>query len=181
MMNIIMFIDKVFNRIGLMYRRALIKKKALKCGGGVRVYGKIYHINPNVKIGNNVEIYPGVQFFGDGDITIGDNTAIGNYTIIYASKGAGVFIGKNVQIAAQSYIIDTNHGIKKGTLIKAQQNESAPINIGEDVWIAANVVILKGVNIADGAVIGANALVNSDIPKEGIAVGVPAKVIKYRN
>lgn len=34
MMNIIMFIDKVFNRIGLMYRRALIKKKALKCGGG---------------------------------------------------------------------------------------------------------------------------------------------------
>ena len=92
-----------------------------------------------------------------------------------------MFIGKNVQIAAQSYIIDTNHGIKKGTLIKAQQNESAPINIGEDVWIAANVVILKGVNIADGAVIGANALVNSDIPKEGIAVGVPAKVIKYRN
>lgn len=180
-MNIIVFIDKVLNRIGFMYRRALINKNALKCGREVKVCGKIYCINPNVNIGNNVTIYPGVQFWGDGDIVIGDNVSIGNYTIIYASKGAGVFIGKDTQIAAQVYIIDMNHGIKKGTLIRKQQNESTPINIGEDVWIAANVVILKGVNIADGAVISANALVNSDIPKEGIAVGVPAKVIKYRN
>ena len=96
------------------------------------------------------------------------------------SKEAGVYIGDNVQIAAQSYIIDTNHGIKKGILIKDQPNESAPIHIGSDVWIAANTVILKGVTIADGAVVGANALVNENIPNNAIAVGVPARVVKYR-
>ncbi len=41
MMNIIVFIDKVFNRIGLMYRRALIKKKTLKCGGGKSLWKDI--------------------------------------------------------------------------------------------------------------------------------------------
>ncbi len=157
-----------------------LRKRLKYLGGGVKVYGKIHHINPNVQVGNNVEIYPGVQFFGDGNIVIGNNVAIGNYTIIYASKEAGVYIGDNVQIAAQSYIIDTNHGIKKGILIKDQPNESAPIHIGSDVWIAANTVILKGVTIADGAVVGANALVNENIPNNGIAVGVPARVVKYR-
>ena len=53
-----------------------------------------------------------------------------------------------------------------------QKNECAPIHIGSDVWLGANVVVIKGANISDGAIIGAMALV--------IAVGIPAKVIKYR-
>ena len=79
-----------------------------------------------------------------------------------------------------TYIIDCDHGIEAGTLIKKQENICAPINIGNDVWIAANCVILKGVTISDGAVVGAKALVNRDIDENAIAVGIPAKVIKYR-
>lgn len=55
-----------------------------------------------------------------------------------------------------------------------------PIEIGNDVWIGANVTILRGVHIGDGAVIGANTLVNKDIPPYAIVVGCPARVIKYR-
>lgn len=73
-----------------------------------------------------------------------------------------------------------NHGTKKGELIRNQANEISPINIGADVWIAANVVVLKGVTIENGAVIGANSLVNSNIKEDGIAVGAPAKIIRYR-
>ena len=61
-----------------------------------------------------------------------------------------------------------------------QKNECAPIHIGSDVWLGANVVGIKGANISDGAIIGAMALVNSNIEEKGIAVGIPAKVIKYR-
>lgn len=52
--------------------------------------------------------------------------------------------------------------------------------IGNDVWIGCNATILRGVNIGDGAVIGANALVNKDVPPYAIVAGVPAKIIKYR-
>lgn len=58
--------------------------------------------------------------------------------------------------------------------------ESKQTHIGNDVFIGANVTILDGVKIADGAVIGAGAVVVDDIPPYAIAVGVPAKVVKYR-
>jgi acetyltransferase-like isoleucine patch superfamily enzyme len=67
-------------------------------------------------------------------------------------------------------------------LIRDQENDVAEngISIGSDVWIAAQCSILKGANIHDHAIIGAQSLVNRDIPANAIAVGTPAKVIKYR-
>ena len=65
-------------------------------------------------------------------------------------------------------------------MIKNQENKSRNIYIGSDVWLAGNVTVLRGVSIGDGAIIGAKALVNSNIPENAIAVGIPAKVIKYR-
>ena len=58
--------------------------------------------------------------------------------------------------------------------------ESKLTTIGNDVFIGANVTILDGVKISDGAVIGAGAVVVEDIPPYAVAVGVPAKVVKYR-
>jgi acetyltransferase-like isoleucine patch superfamily enzyme len=52
--------------------------------------------------------------------------------------------------------------------------------IGNDVWIGANVVVLRGVTIGDGAIIAANAVVTKDIPPYSIAGGIPAKVIRPR-
>lgn len=52
--------------------------------------------------------------------------------------------------------------------------------IADDVWVGSNVMIMSGVSIGVGAVIGAGAVVTKDVPPYAIAVGVPAKVIKYR-
>jgi acetyltransferase-like isoleucine patch superfamily enzyme len=61
-----------------------------------------------------------------------------------------------------------------------QDNVIKKIIIRDDVWIGSGAKILAGVKINQGAVIGANAVVTKDIPQNAIAVGVPAKVIKYR-
>lgn len=70
----------------------------------------------------------------------------------------------------------------RDTLIREQPMDTAEngIEIGEDVWIAAQCMVLKGAKINDHAVIGAQLLVNSEIPEYAIAVGTPARVKSYR-
>lgn len=58
--------------------------------------------------------------------------------------------------------------------------KSKPIKIGNDVWIGHSAIVLPGVTVGNGAVIGAGAVVSKDIPAYAVAVGNPAKIIKYR-
>jgi len=58
--------------------------------------------------------------------------------------------------------------------------DSKPVTIGNDVWIGLNAVIMDGITIGDGAIVGAGAVVTRDVPPYGIALGVPARVVKYR-
>lgn len=124
-----------------------------------------------------MSIWPNVYFSGN-NIIIGDNVQIGYGTIIHSSKG--VIIGSNTQIAAQCYIIDTNHGTVRGELMQKQPLEAETIEIGEDVWIGAQCTVLKGVKIGSHAVVAANTVVNKDVPPYAIVAGSPAKVIRYR-
>ncbi len=52
--------------------------------------------------------------------------------------------------------------------------------IENDVWIGSNVVIFPGIHIGQGSIIGAGAVVNRDVPRFSVAVGVPASVVKER-
>lgn len=176
----ILLFDRLIRKISNIYRKTVFRKLICCKHKNFTLVGKITLINRNVKLGNNVTIYPDCMFFGDGPIVIGDNVDIGNGTIIYASKCGGVFIGDNTMIAAQCYISDTDHGIKSGKLIRNQVNTVKPVFIGDDVWIAAGCKILKGSIIKNGAVIGAQSLVKGEIPSNAVMVGIPAKVIKYR-
>lgn len=54
------------------------------------------------------------------------------------------------------------------------------VSIGNDVWIGMEVIIMGGVQIGNGAIIGAGSIVTKDIPDYAIAVGVPARIIRYR-
>ena len=172
------WIYRICRYIHLRLQKAFIRNHIM-CVTPPHILGKIYLNAKNVKVGKNVTFYSGVYLWGN-DIEIGDNVDIGVGTIIYSNKG--VKIGKNTIIAGQCYIIDSNHAFKKGEVIQLQPMDVAEdgIIIGEDVWIAAQCSILKGARIHNHAVIGAQSLVNSEIPENAIAVGTPAKIIKYR-
>jgi acetyltransferase-like isoleucine patch superfamily enzyme len=135
----------------------------------------------NIFIKDNVVLKEGTKICScnkNAKISIGENTTIGYHNFIFASEQ--IEIGDNCLIAPFVYIVDSNHQIKKDKLINQQSNVSAPIKIGNDVWIASNVTILKGVTIGDGAVIAANSVINKDVPPYEIFGGTPAQKIGER-
>lgn len=108
------------------------------------------------------------------------NTSIGKFCSIGPNFccGLGVHPTNGISTAPMFYSMAKQNGT---TLCKENKlEESLHTTIGNDVFIGANVTVLDGVTISDGAVIGAGAVVTKDIPPYAIAVGVPAKVVKYR-
>lgn len=118
------------------------------------------------------DIYPGstVEVVKGGKLSIGSGY-INFDSKIYAFNE--INIGHDVIISENVIIRDSdNH------YIGGNRKTSAPINIGNHVWIGIGAIILKGVTIGDGAIIAAGAIVNKDIPEKCLAGGVPAKVLK---
>lgn len=107
----------------------------------------------NITFGRDVFINSGCHFQDQGGIVIGD----------------GVLIGHNVVLATINHDLNPENNRK---------NHYAPITIGNNVWIGANVTVLPGVTIGDWAVIGAGAVVTKNVPPMAIVAGIPAKVIK---
>lgn len=125
------------------------------------------------------------------DVQLGDYSYIDrNSSISHCTIGKFCSIGPNFCCGLG---IHPTNGISTAPMFysTAKQNgmtfcneskvvESKQTLLGNDVFIGANVTVLDGVKIADGAVVGAGAVVVDDIPPYAIAVGVPAKVVKYR-
>lgn len=135
----------------------------------------------NISIADSTIIKEGVRICACNDkakIHIGVNTTIGYHTFMFAS--AGLEIGNDCMIAPFVYFVDSDHATKKGINLNQQKNSTAPIKVGNDVWIASNATILKGVSIADGAIVAANSLVNKNIGPNEIWAGTPAKKIGER-
>jgi virginiamycin A acetyltransferase len=127
-----------------------------------------------------------------GDVRIGNYTSLWGPNVFIRSALNPVSIGNFCSIARNVTIQEYNHDYKKFSTYFIEQNflknksykdevvSKGPINIGHDVWIGVNCVILSGSNISTGAIIGAGSVVSGYIPPYAIAIGSPAKVIKYR-
>lgn len=121
-----------------------------------------------------------------GDYTYISINSIISYTEIgkFCSIGPNFFCGWGIHptnfISTSPMFYSTMEQNGFSLCSRNKITERKQITIGNDVFIGANVTILDGVTIGDGAVIGAGAVVVKDIPPYAVAVGVPAKVIKYR-
>jgi acetyltransferase-like isoleucine patch superfamily enzyme len=112
---------------------------------------------------------------------IGADVYIGPHAILSADDvpvviGDGTIIGPGFCVMAGDHDFRTA-GVSYGA---SPRGRNEPVVIGRNVWIGARVLLLKGVNIGDGSVIGAGAVVSRDVPPFSIALGVPARVIRSR-
>lgn len=123
---------------------------------------------------------------GLDNLSIGDGTSIPKGSTFYCTR-APLTIGKKVIFGPKPTIITGDHRIDiiGKYIIDVSDDEKLPeqdepVTIEDDCWIGANVTILKGVTVRRGAIIGAGAVVNKDVPPYCIVGGVPAKPIKFR-
>lgn len=127
-----------------------------------------------------VEEYEGQKF--TPKIIIGDNVSFNNDCHIGCINR--IEIGNNVLGASRIYITDHYHGdISSSDLetvpSKRKLTSKGSVKIKDNVWIGECVSILPGVTIGENAIIGANSVVNKDVPPNSVVAGVPAKIIKY--
>lgn len=106
----------------------------------------------NISFGEDVFVNSGCRFQDQGGIDIGDGSLIGHNAVITT----------------------LNHDMLPS---RRADMHPARVVIGRGVWFGANVTVLPGVSIGDGAVIGAGAVVTKDVPARAVVVGVPAKQV----
>lgn len=123
--------------------------------------------------GRQVRLRMPLVVYHPENLRFGEQVDVGENVVLRAS--GGLSIGSRVLIAAGAVLTTVGHPLQ---LPRWGRNVSAPIVIGDDVWIGANAVILPGVTIGDGSVIAAGAVVTADVPPLSVAAGVPARVIR---
>lgn len=130
-------------------------------------------------------------FLFTNELYIGRNTSLWGPNIDVYSMLNPVKIGSFCSVARNVSIQEYEHRMDRCSTYFFSSNvfgegmeqdiaSKGPISIGNDVWIASHVVIGSGANIGDGAVIGANSVVVGNVPPYAVAVGSPARVVKYR-
>lgn len=135
-----------------------------------------------LSLGNGVHIHENcnIQTGHGGTAVIGDQSMIQPRCQISAYCGE-VRIGNGVDLAPNCAIYSYNHGIAAGTPIRDQPIVSTGGVVIEDgAWVGFGVTLLDGASVGRGAVVVAGSVVNSAIPPNSIAAGVPARVIGYR-
>lgn len=119
----------------------------------------------NIYFGNNCEVNMNCTFLDDNKIVIGDNALIAPNVQIYTA-----FHPTNARERFGEPKPDGSFAFCK--------TRTAPVIIGNNVWIGGGVIILPGVTIGDNVVIGAGSVVTKDIPDNVIAYGNPCKVVR---
>lgn len=137
-------------------RQNVIKKLIRKFEEGFRIEQPFW-----CDYGYNIEI--GKNFYSNHNLVILDAAKV--------KFGDNVFIAPNCGFYTAGHPLDVERRNKGLEYAK-------PIEVGNNVWIGGNVVVLPGVKIGDNCVIGAGSIVNKDIPSNCVAVGNPCRVIK---
>ncbi|MDW4550087.1 acyltransferase [Defluviimonas sp. D31] len=131
--------------------------------------------------GQGVSISPTVSFSNGKNIVIGDRVHVGANTSLWAGPGAArIEIGADALIAPSVMVTAASYRYNDGSPVTDQAMNEATVRIGCDVWLGYGAVVLAGVTIGDGAIVGAGAVVRTDIPANAIVAGNPAAIVGQR-
>jgi len=161
--------------------KLILKKASYYQKSGTLIIGD--HFKANSKTGSNSlgVIQPVIINISspDSKIIIGNNVGISGSTL---NARISITIGNNVMIGSGCIITDTDsHSLDYRFRDDPDKVKSKPITISDNVFIGARTLIMKGVNIGEGAVIGAGSVIIKDIPPFTVFAGNPAVYIKNIN
>jgi len=136
--------------------------------------------NRGITVGSHVFLGRGtILSCKNGDIVLGDHVNMGFHCEIFS--GSAVTVGEYGLFAAQSYLVGGGHALDaEGVPVIEQERRSRGITLGANVWLGTGAKVLDGVTIGRDVVIGANAVVNEDLPDGAVAAGVPARILRQR-
>lgn len=137
--------------------------------------------NHGIAVGDGVFLGRGtILSCKNGDIVLGDHVNIGFHSEIFS--GSRVSVGRHGLFAAYVYLVGGGHDFETADVPVLEQGRSSRgIELGDDVWLGTGAKVLDGVRIGRNVVVGANAVVNQDLPDAVIAAGIPARVIRERD
>lgn len=179
------FIFSIPGKTGSLVRFLYLKHRLGNCGTrssfdiGITITGY-----KNIVIGDHCTFSKRcfIAAHSGGHISIGDNFSVNVNSYIGAADGGNIIIGNNVLIAQNVVLRASNHYFNNITIpINQQGHSGGEIVIEDDCWIGANVVVTPNVRIGRHSIVGAGAVVTSDIEPYSIVAGVPAKLIRKRN
>jgi acetyltransferase-like isoleucine patch superfamily enzyme len=168
----------------LPWNRARIHWEMMRRGAFARwpVHGNVLEalLEGRLEIGANTLLEPGVWLTAPGSarIRIGAGTFL-NLRVMVAALEL-VEIGDHCMFANGCFVTDADHRVDDPDRPITWQGfrSKGPTRVGDNVWCGANVVITSGVTVGERCVIGANSVVNRDLPPYSIAAGAPARVIR---
>jgi acetyltransferase-like isoleucine patch superfamily enzyme len=138
-------------------------------------YRRRYDIHPTFGFNG-----PDILLYGEGKIVLGRQSYIGRGSQIQSGAGCRVEIGCNCGIS-HYVIIYTENTTADQDFSNAKNVEKGDVIVGDNCWIGAQVYINQGISVGENSVVGAHSVVTRDIPPHSIAVGVPAKVTKFKS
>ena len=128
-----------------------------------------------VTVERHLEVLSGLRVTGEGRLTIGDCSFVNHECLI--DTAGDVTIGRNVALANRVSLLTSSHETDDPRA-RAGRRVLAPILIRDGAWLGANVTVLGGVAIGEGAVVAAGSLVRADVPPHTLVGGVPARVLR---
>jgi acetyltransferase-like isoleucine patch superfamily enzyme len=147
----------------------------------VRLYGRpLVNNGGTLTVGDRVRLSATVAttelaIAPGATLTIGEQTFINYGTSISASES--VTIGPRCNIGTYCMIMDNNfHRLEPDR--RTEPPPSAPVQIGENVWLGGRVIVLPGVTIGDHSVVAAGSVVTRDVPERTVVAGVPARLVR---
>lgn len=181
------FFTKTLKHLKRIYWSSIYKHLEFKhIGDGILFDDNVNFRNTSyIEIGDNVSIgsdsyiecfdfYAGVKHHPS--LIIGNNVSFTRRITIYCA--GNIIIGNNCMFASDILVTDENHGINADNIYRDNPLSIKDVEIGENVWIGEKAIILPGVHIGSNAIVGAGAVVTSDIPASAICGGVPASIIR---